>query len=107
MKSRLVLLLLVLGAAGDVSIATAQSPATFTATGSMTTPRSGQTATLLPDGRVLIARGGSATLELYDPRTEDLYSNRSHKWGCCFQRVGFQRVGICCLGSIDLHGPPE
>ncbi|HXR75333.1 MAG TPA: kelch repeat-containing protein [Bryobacteraceae bacterium] len=52
----------------------------FALTGSMTTPRAGHTATLLPDGKVLIAGGfvsnalGSlanivATAELYDPFT--------------------------------------
>lgn len=53
---------------------------TFALTNSMTTPRAGHTATLLPDGKVLIAGGfGSqdagvrgnllATTELYDPST--------------------------------------
>ena len=47
----------------------AQSAQTFTATGSMAVPRAGHTAALLPNGKVLIAGGGSATVELYDPST--------------------------------------
>jgi hypothetical protein len=48
---------------------------TFSATGSMTTPRDAHTATLLLDGRVLITGGDDrfrhpiASAELYDPTT--------------------------------------
>jgi len=63
---------------GAVSSSPAQSTGTFSATGSMTTARFGHTATLLQDGRVLIAGGYTAgipgfgqavtaTAELYDP----------------------------------------
>jgi hypothetical protein len=61
MRTSLVLLL-ISGASGY-----AQTAGAFTATGNMTTARAGHTATLLQDGRVLIAGGGS--VELYDPST--------------------------------------
>ena len=61
MKSSLVLSLLFLGVAGDTSMVMAQSPGTFTATGNLTTERMVHTATLLTNGKVLIA-GGSGIL---------------------------------------------
>src|ERR1700674_1464407 len=71
--------LLLFGVVGDGPLAMAQSAGTFLATGNMITPRFGHTATLLPNGKVLIAGGGTAVFygpphisfwasaELYDP----------------------------------------
>jgi hypothetical protein len=78
MRGNLVLPLLVLGVAGHGAMALAQSPNTFTATGDMSTPRIGHTATLLTNDKVLIAGGARdrspngnnlpvASAELYDP----------------------------------------
>src|SRR5215475_6912974 len=71
-------LILLLGVAGYPG--KAQPSGTFTPTGSMITPRSGHIATLLFNGKVLVAGGGAATEdpelplvgggdELYDPST--------------------------------------
>jgi uncharacterized protein (TIGR03437 family) len=80
MKTSFVLPLLLFVAARHGEIALAQSPAMFFATGDMTTPRVSHTATLLPNGKVLVAGGRRetasccltvtlATAELYDPST--------------------------------------
>lgn len=65
----LVLPLLLLATVGEASLLRAQSAGTFTATGDMITARSGHTATLLQNGKVLIAGGGTSSAELYDPST--------------------------------------
>ncbi|MDQ2949340.1 MAG: kelch motif-containing protein, partial [Acidobacteriota bacterium] len=76
MKANFVVHLLYwVAAAAYGSTALAQSPGTFTATGKMTRARSAHTATLLPNGKVLLSGGfgalgfGEATAELYDPST--------------------------------------
>jgi hypothetical protein len=76
MKSSLVGSFLFLGVAGHTVMA--QSPGTFTPTGNLTRPRQFHTATLLTNGKVLIAGGfltpppsfsAWASAELYDPST--------------------------------------
>src|SRR5258705_9364054 len=66
------LCVLIVGMLGATTIATAQSSGTFAPTSSMTTARSLHTATLLPNGQVLLAGGASSSdralssAELYD-----------------------------------------
>ena len=53
-----------------VRVAMARPEAAFMQSGSMTVARAAHTATLLLDGRVLIADGGMASAELYDPTSQ-------------------------------------
>jgi len=61
MKSSLLSTLL-LGVASTLPLAMAQSPGTFTPTGDLTEPRREHTATLLTNGKVLIAGGTGNSL---------------------------------------------
>ena len=90
-RKRVLVLLLLLGVAGQIHRAIAQSPGKFIPTDSMTTPRGFHTATLLLDGRVLIAGGIPAGLnfgnntsmnsaELFDPST-GAFSPTGHMTG--------------------------
>lgn len=79
--------LLALALSGRAIIATAQSSSTFTTTGSMTRARSQHTATLLPNGKVLIAGGAQWTLSGAERRD------------CYVPNVG------CILASAELFDP--
>jgi hypothetical protein len=111
------------------------STGAFTATGSMTKPRTGHTATLLPDGRVLVAGGESdvasnprvysalssalASSELYDPSTGEFTPTgnmtTSRVWhtatllnnGKVLIAGGFSPRGnnCCIVASAELYDP--
>jgi Galactose oxidase, central domain len=131
-KGGFALLLFLLGIAGHGTIALAQVPDTFTATGDMTTARYGHTATLLPSGKVLIAGGRSSPLfpndpsssfslvsaELYDPftgtftATGDMTTPRSGHTATLLPNGEVLIVGgltcnssDCLLASAELYDP--
>jgi hypothetical protein len=62
-----------------IRVAMARPAAAFVQTGRMTVARDGHTATLLLDGRVLIAGGGSASAELYEPTGQTFTATGSMK----------------------------
>ena len=90
------------------TLALAQSPGTFTATGNMTVGREVHSATLLPNGKVLIAGGSTGvTAELYDPgtgtftRTGDMTAPRSHAPATLLPN------GRVLIAGCDLIGGPS
>ena len=117
MKNICMIHLLLLRVAGYVSLAMAQTPGTFAATGNMTTTRSRHTATLLAKGKVLIAGGGTLTAEIYDPSTDTFApTGNMTRWhlqgGLQGWRIGQTatllpdgRVLITGAGSAELYDP--
>ena len=87
------------------------STGAFTAAGAMTTGRDGQTATLLPDGTVLMAGGylygpGDVTLastELYDP-TRDAFTPSGNM---STPRGGGQTATLLADGRVLIAGSPN
>jgi Kelch motif/IPT/TIG domain len=64
-----VVLLAVPATAAPAAARSPGAPNTWIPTGPMRAARAGQTATLLADGKVLVAGGGTASAELYNPAT--------------------------------------
>ena len=111
MKASLILPIFLLG---HSPLARAQSPATFTAIESMATSRSFHTATLLLDGRVLIAGGAAAaafTTELYDPVKQtftpagNMTTGRSGHTATLLPDGRVLIVGGDSIGSAELYDP--
>jgi hypothetical protein len=103
------------------SLAVAQSVGTFALTGAMTTPRWGHTATLLPNGKVLVAGGIAggdpvdgttvllASAELYDPSTGAFTPTGSMltaRWQATATLLADGRV-LIAGGSPSLSGGAE
>jgi hypothetical protein len=120
MKCRVLLSILLL----DAITGMAQSPFPFVPTGSLGTPRYGHTATLLLNGKVLIAGGGyandsksvSASAELYDPATGVFTPTGSMATPRVFHTstllpdgrvliVGGQTSGVQFLATAELYDP--
>jgi hypothetical protein len=87
---------------------------TFSTTGSMTTERASQAATLLADGRVLITGGAASTVgsgsfalisaELYDPKTGRFTSTGSMTTGRTFQEATLLSDGRVLITGGDPDG---
>src|SRR4029077_18850517 len=83
------------------------STGTFAATANMTTPRSGHTATLLPDGRVLIVGGVHAGIgHIADYCEAELYDPGVNTFTATFNMRGAP-VTLLSDGGVLLAGSPS
>lgn len=98
-------LLFSLGVASETAIVFAQSPGTFIATGNMIVPRISPTATLLANGKVLIAGGftfarlpsSSAWMQVMPNSTIRLVAP-SRLWA---PRLWFVPKAACCFPMVE------
>ena len=115
--SRLIpLAVLTLGAGFAALPASAATSGTFSTTGTMTTARIHATATLLPDGQVLVAGGDGTSTELYNPAagtwavTGSMTTGRSSASATLLPDgevlvAGGQSAGGSALSSAELYNP--
>ena len=118
LKIRLPLCLLLLALAACGSSAVAQTPGTFITTGDMTAGRAGHTATLLLDGKVLIAGGLVAnayppvllaSAEVYDPATGTLTATGNMTTVRAWHTATLLHDGRVLIagGDFSLDGSPQ
>lgn len=96
-----------------LSGAFAQASGAWTLTGGLNTPREGHTATLLPNGQVLVAGGEGATgvlasAELYNPATRHWTMGSPSGTGGAAEdqrRTRHPERGDCGMASFDIDMP--